>query len=194
MVLNRRNTIITSALVGLLLAAFTTLMMVRAADRTEQTIKLSNGQEIYLGQPIADALRAAGTGLRQVNGVRDQYKYVGSDGQSVEAVMIIANNRVEGIRVVANELNVVTSTGVHIGASARIAEAKVGARLQAIPASPTKTNFSGYVLTAGDKSVSYYLIDPCSSDDKVVSIVMAEDGRQATALGRVVPVDCEAGD
>jgi hypothetical protein len=190
----KRNVLVTSLVVGVAFTVMTAWMLVRSADRSEQTIKTSNNRVLYLGQSGTQALQIMGASLRAVNGVPNQYKFVPGDKGIVEAVVLMSNNRITGIRLLDNENNVQVGINAKVGGRVSAINPRVRSRLQQIPAGTVKTSLNGYTLTANDGSIVYYLTDPCRSDDQIIKIVMAENGHQEEALGRVINVDCDGGD
>ncbi len=148
----------------------------RAAQITdEETVRLSNGKEIRLGQSAQSVKQTLGDDLFLLS--PRQYEYPGNGNQPIEVVMDIEKDRVVVIHLVSNQANIVKSSGNTVGLNPSQAASN---DRRARPANGQIALLRKNALTIEQsRSTQFLLPDPCASDDRLGLVSLAQKGHIA---------------
>ncbi len=174
-------------LIGLALAilAAVTFVVVKAATITslEESVRLSNGQEVRLGQPTGELK----TGIHKVN---DQlFQYPNNRFRPIEAIIYAENNVVSAIQIIKPSSNSLALSGVKVGASALEISARLRGKLEPLEARLLSLNRRGNQVNQS-RSVAYFLKPPCSTSEQVTTITLALKDYATKLAARTIPSDC----
>lgn len=178
--------IVAFALVGVI----GTLITNAAQIVDEETVRLSNGKEIRLGQSAESLEQLLGSDLYKLSD--RQYQYPGIDNPAIEVVMEIAENKVVAIHLADNPANFIKATGTKIGVSTETVRTEERGRSRALQGAMAQLREKGIVLEQS-RSKQYLLTNPCNEDSQnttvdLVSIAFKDyEHRVTEALG---PKDC----
>lgn len=177
--------------VALVLVAAGTIIVVRSASVTgiEESVRLSDGHEVHLGEPTGQVATELGTDLHKVN---DQlFQYPGDKLKPVEAIILAENGVVSAIQLIHGGNNVLTATGITVGTTQAQLAARLRDKISPLQANLLSLNLRG-VQVNQTRSVAILLNPPCGGVDRINTITIAFNTFANKLAAQTIPADCGA--
>lgn len=184
--LNKR-VLIGSVIVIFAIVGTVSTFLSRAAQLVNsETIALSNGKEIRLGQSLAVALKAMPEGVRKIN--ERQYSYPGLPGRQPEVIIEVDNDQIVVMHVVQGQGKLKSidnsSPRMSLRELALRQRTTAGVRGRLAELRP------GSLMIDQNTSTQYFFNDPCSQAGQTEMISLVRKGYEARVVRALAQPGC----
>lgn len=152
----------------------------------EETVRLSNGKEIRLGQSIRAVSSRLGNDLFKVND--EQYIYPGGERQPIEVVIETAKGKVVAIHLENSSANVTKSKQNTVDQDLRQVASKER-RAQRVSGELRQQREKGLKIEQ-TRSAQYLLTDHCDESDRVGLVSLVAKGYESRLTGYLPGPTC----
>ncbi len=157
-----------------------------AAKETAETVELSNGQSVHIGQSIKSLKDSLGDNL--ISASDEFYQYTANQ-QTAEVVILADHAKVTTVMVLKNAQNHLRSNQYGLDASVGSIKPKSPHQSRALDKRLAAKRLSGVTLQLSNATASY-LTDPCSSSDRVKLVALVQKGHEDQLNRRLGEPDC----
>lgn len=141
---------------------------------SEETVTLSNRQEIRLGESINSVSQKLGSNLYKINS--KQYSYPGKANKPIEVVIDTEDGKVAVIHLVNNSANTSKANGATVGLKFQQVSAK-DRRAEALSGPLAQLRQKGLTIDQS-RSKQYFFPDRCKNGDEVRLVSIAIKGAE----------------
>lgn len=174
-------------LIALLLAVIATFAFVHAAAITsEDTVTLSNGQTVQLGETKAALAATLQANLHVVS--ENLYQYPADPKKPVEVLIYAQFQKVVAIEII-NGRNIHALSGLRVGVTQQQVQAQLARRLRLLDQRLVDARFRGYAIYQTN-SEAYFLTSPCEPNEKIIDVTLVQKSYAPILQSKTLPVDC----
>ncbi len=158
------------------------LVLSRQSLSPLDSIQLSNGKTISLGQSVDSLQKTLGQDLEYNPSIPDFYRFPIFDAkkrQREEVLIYTADERTVGIRIIKNEAHKQKESGIGIGTPINDVRQRYGESLtQFQQVEPVRV--AGYSYNNSTKTKSFYFTNPCTASTNLISVAIVYIEHEST--------------